>query len=164
MHYPLKWFHEMGRELRCMVLGHDWKHSPTRRSPYFDMDEHEVPYAYRKGVGRRNYMFESIASWRYKCSRCRVRMDDAYDSVHINFYRGVRYGFIRGIVLFDLSEFPMWRKILFGIPFVVCHGLVLFWCYFDRAPLFPLTLFGKLEAWFYSKLDPVETEDGTVTA
>jgi hypothetical protein len=84
MKYPLKRRHWIGRELVCFFWGHRWKLSPTRETKYFDMTADEVPYDVRKRS--RNYMWETVAWWGAKCTRCRIKLRDS-SAANVVWYR-----------------------------------------------------------------------------
>src|SRR5690348_11350031 len=126
MNNPLKWHHEMARELTCCIVGHKWKVTPRRKTQYYDMDKHEVPYAYRKSTG--NYMWENVAWWSAKCTRCRLKTREwPYQPFHFDLFLALRIG-IKSIFsalgsVFIWEDARLWRKFVFGIPTAVAFGL-----------------------------------------
>jgi hypothetical protein len=92
MKYPLKWRHWFLRQTACYFAGHKWKWSPTRKTQYYEMAQEDVPYDYRVGEGRGNYMWEHIAKWDRKCKRCRKEQRDMWpsDVWYKNIWHGMR--------------------------------------------------------------------------
>jgi hypothetical protein len=82
MKYPLSWFHEAVRETICWVWGHHWITSWRR------VRDVEPPGWTKRKQG--NPYCEYVASWHYKCRRCRTRTSE-----------GARY--------------PLWREIWWAL-------------------------------------------------
>ena len=157
MKYPLKWYHEMGRELKCWFFGHSWTSSSRRQTQYYGMDKEDVPYRYRVGEGRGNYMWESISWWKFKCTCCRVKTREwSYESFPVTLMKALRFGVVNGFqfvrYVFEDVEYSWWRKVVFGVPYGVAHGLLNVVIYFDRVPSFPITILSNVEDWFYTRL------------
>ena len=129
MKYPLKWYQQAARELVCYFGGHKWVHSPSRHTEYFGKSREEVPYSYRVGVGRGNYMWEEVASWSYKCRRCRMRVY-GFHNEHLVWYKKLYWALQDGtksaifygkLVLFDAECFPAawWKRVVLLFPIIV---------------------------------------------
>jgi hypothetical protein len=160
MNHTLKWRHLFIRELGCFLFGHNWKHSPRRRTKYFGMDVHEVPYLDR--VGKGNYMWEDIAWWGSKCIRCRERTNEWpwypwYKSTWWAFIDSFQYAaFLGGLLLFDKFYKRNWKIFIALIPIMVTGGLSQFWMHFDgRLPSTWWTGFAELREKLFGFLDDV---------
>jgi hypothetical protein len=165
MNYPLTWTHQFFRETACFLFGHKWKFSPTRHTKYFGMDNSEVPYAIRKITG--NHMWESVAWWSCKCTRCRLkhRVDegDAPSVWHVKQYYAIKDA-LRTVwwhlkYNFELSygrrDFSLRMAVIeyVGPLFCLVSGLKQYLIHFDNLPWTWWTWLADLEWWYYRKLE-----------
>lgn len=87
--YPLKWYHEAGREFVCWLKGHQRKTSWHRKANYdelIEIPDDEFSYGQRHS-GNPYYEYVS-QGWQIKCRRCRWQTRDTLrDSFHVRWYR-----------------------------------------------------------------------------
>jgi hypothetical protein len=172
--YQLKWLHRFVRETQCFFFGHKWVHSRRKRTEWWNGDDSlhgsDVPYGVRKISG--NHLFEDIAWWTVKCTRCREkvrRMDSGvswgYQTWYKRLYHSICYGFFgtTGIVWHlqevwkDRKKHPLWLTLL-GIPLSVnssLAGSVVHW-WITSPGFIPSSWWSwmhEIQHWWYGKLD-----------
>lgn len=136
----------------CFFFGHKWKQSPRKETQYYDKDFEEVPYSYRKSTG--NYMFENVAWWSQKCTRCRQKdREDSNNWGHQPWYKN-QYWAIKDAIHHSWFMFtftlwpehheyypekkkPLWKRIPAAIAIWFIAGFSQYWIHFDEIPFFP---------------------------
>lgn len=168
MKHPLheRYWLNLWLETVCWALGHQWKHSPTRQTEWYDVDDYDkkAPYVLRKRSG--NILFEDVAWWSAKCTRCRfkVRPDhgDPHEVWHRRVWVGLRAGLQSaawhvGFVREDRFHRPWWVNALCMLM-VPAHGLAQFTLHLLRfdgggVPHTWLAWTWDVEHWWYGVLD-----------
>lgn len=171
MKYPLNSWHMAGRETLCYFFGHKWKHSPRRETQYYGMGRDEVPYSFQKSTG--NYMWEDIAWWSYRCTRCREKHRTDSGWPHTPWYKqeywAIQDGFRHAWFYFtfsiwpELHEYfpkvkaPLWKRVLVGTVCYFVGGFGQYWSHFFRKrPFFPAGLALDIEYALQAWLDKVQ--------
>lgn len=90
MKYPLKWYHELGRQFVCWCIGHKWKSSSRHRENYKEIEAMEymdIPYALRQEQPYYTYS----GGWHFRCTRCRLHTRDwPYNPVSLELWRAIK--------------------------------------------------------------------------
>jgi hypothetical protein len=156
MKYPLNNWHMAGRETICFFFGHKWKTSKSVHTKWWDLfdqeKEQEIPYGVRKSVG--NYLFEDLAWWSNKCTRCRKKeRRDACVWPHQPWYKcqywAIRDAWQNSKFMFTFTLWPeiheytpekkasLWKRIPVAIVLWFLGGFSQYWVHFSQMPFFP---------------------------
>ena len=121
MKYPLTTYQHLLRQIKCSIVGHDWKSSWRKRPDFEWAMEHydELPYARKRCDG--NPYWEYSKRWHFKCKRCRKTTKEFCPMfIRQQLFRGIRSAYITYFKYWpenksDLtpSELPHYQKLRF---------------------------------------------------
>jgi hypothetical protein len=160
MKYPYSRWYWFWCQTVCFFLGHKWKIAPRRPSQYYEMEEQDVPYDYRKRSG--NYMFENITWWTGKCVRCRhkERDNDPWHVWHQTFYWAIKDAFrstkwMTEYVFTDEygKKALLWRRVAFLLLALPAKMWLQFAIHFERVPSTWWEWAADVEYWCFVQMD-----------
>jgi hypothetical protein len=169
MKHPLserRWLN-LWLETVCFTLGHRWVHSPSRKTEWWGGDYDAAPYVLRKRSG--NVLFEDVAWWTDKCTRCRYKVRPDHGDRHEVWHRRTRWAigdaanhgwWCMTRTFKDWRRYPLWVPAVQLLMTPVCaaaQGVIHLW-QFNGGGI-PVSWFEwilDLQDWWYGVLDRVE--------
>jgi hypothetical protein len=156
MNYPITQAQWAGREITCLLKGHQWKSSLKWRSDWAELGSENLPYRHNGDIG--NPYYQQLAWWRNKCVRCRLKSSEQWRPLHLEFWSGVKNGIFNGKIISELlfidevyKPVPLWKRMVAVFPMTVASAFEGWYIHFDRAPSFPLNVTAaviyKLSEW-----------------
>lgn len=161
MKHPLAWRYRLLRETTCFFLGHKWHGSPICKTQYYGADVKDVPYNLRKSSG--NYMWEYVAWWSAKCTRCRDKVRQPAEAHHV-WYKNQYWAIRAAIYKFSWhlsDEFECtgsgnpisWHLKPLQFLMACVSALLQYLMQFETLPWTWWTWLADIEYWWYGKLE-----------
>lgn len=168
MKYPITKAQWVGREIACVIKGHDWK-SSLKWKPNKDelMEMDELPYLLRASDVGNPYLYQA-AKWRYKCRRCRLQSRVDWNPIQIQIIHGFKQAWwqikcsVRSLLIDEEQFGPRWKRLATLFPILILDVIEGIYLHLEHVPMFVLDWTCEAKYQMYVWIDDKEGQPSGV--